>query len=438
MTHAKICCDATDASSPEIHDDNNIDYRTRQLLVVNMPGRSSNHKGTAQRRRALISTTPNLQQRYFPSSNKEIYRKVTPLSVQSRRQQTITQMDPFHAIFHPEFDQENLELEYENEPESMYTEPKRGSKRRRLSGDGISMRVTRSATKAIAPRKSQFKEDVENRPTNRPPAPPASPSKAMPPPKTPTKPIRREIPSSQTPPDTPLSALSRHSKQDQHISPLKSRSINIPIHSSPSNTPKRVRWAMTRVVPDSMESEGLSRITSKSSNESLKTDRLSIKSPSSSQPTAKDSNDLAHGEIPESGDQDADQDAEQQSVPLQSESVVQVPSSPATQRIKPITLPYSQQEREADVEIDGSPVPTPPGSPPINANPFRIEYPTDDEDDASNQLLREFHHATLPPAPTSRLQESQYRPQWDNEVPPSSSLNSVQLPQVQEQQEEEE
>ena len=347
-------------------------------------------------------------------------------------------MDPFHAIFHPELDQENLELEYEDEPESIYTEPKRTSKRRRLSSDGVSMRVTRSATKAIAPRKKQLQQDAVEQPTIPQPAPPASPSKVMPPPKTPTKPIRREIPSSQTPPDTPLSSLSRHSKQDQQMSPLKSRSINIPIHSSPMNTPKRVRWAMTRVVPDSMESEGLSRITSKSSSDSLKTDRLSIKSPSSSQPAAKDSTEVAHAEIPESEDQDANQDSEQRSVPLQSESIVQVPSSPATQHTRPMAFPVKQEEHETGIEVGGSPVPTPPGSPPINTNLVQIEYLTDDEDDASNQLLREFHHATVPPAPTSRELESQYKAQWDNAVPPSSSLNSVRLSQRQEEEEEEE
>ena len=350
-------------------------------------------------------------------------------------------MNPFHSIYHPELDQENLTLEYEEEPESMYTEPKRRSKRRKLSNDVTPMRVTRSAKKTNNVVEKTRKPAVEEKEKDMQAASVISPSKMMPPPKTPTKPIRREIPSSQTPPDTPISIRSRHSNSDQFISPLKNKSTNFALPNSLTNTPKKVRWATTKVVPDSMESEGLSRITSKSSNESLKTERASVKSPPSSQPAPKASGDPSLPETLESGVRETmleDEDRANMSngfIPSAShyeqESIIQVASSPAPQRTKIAPSPSSGEfdhanediEQETDIDIDGSPVPTPPDSPPINTNPVRIEYPSDNEDGASHQLLPETYAPTLPAARPSLQQEAQY--QGYDTIPPSSSLQSA-------------
>lgn len=75
---------------------------------------------------------------------------------------------------------------------------------------------------------------------------------SMPPPKTPQSTRRREVPSSQSPADTPLSTQSRRSI-DLLRSPLKAKSVNIRRGiRSPGNNG---RWPRTLQVADSMENE---------------------------------------------------------------------------------------------------------------------------------------------------------------------------------------
>ena len=82
-----------------------------------------------------------------------------------------------------------------------------------------------------------------------------SPSRAaleMPPPRTPHVLRRREIPSSQSPADTPMSNRSRRSSREPSVSPLKERSVNVFVRGQ---TPlKSPRLHKTMEVADSVES----------------------------------------------------------------------------------------------------------------------------------------------------------------------------------------
>ncbi|KAL9130084.1 MAG: hypothetical protein Q9217_001643 [Psora testacea] len=179
--------------------------------------------------------------------------KPAPWSAPSKRQQTITQMDPFHSIFHPQPDQENLE--YDERVAHVYEGPHRGPKRRKLSHEETTgRRITRSEMKknsacalAMNPKSSGFNKAQNS------PKPKSEDSTLMPPPlTTPQRKRQKVIPSSQSPPDTPLSNQSRRSIRDVYQSPLKEKSTNIIL---PASEGKYIRWAGRREIADSMEKE---------------------------------------------------------------------------------------------------------------------------------------------------------------------------------------
>lgn len=78
----------------------------------------------------------------------------------------------------------------------------------------------------------------------------------MPPPKTPQSTRQKEVPSSQSPVDTPFSTQSRKSQRDLSRSPLKEKSTNVRrVGNRDSSARKSVRWAQMLEVADSTEQD---------------------------------------------------------------------------------------------------------------------------------------------------------------------------------------
>lgn len=206
----------------------------------------------------LYETVPNIKQkRIGPPSYRAIRDKHPTCSAPTMRQQTITQMDALRDYYHPELEDEDLQIDDE-EADSYVASPTRNKRRRITSEKPQARRIeTRSAKRKVAKEESSIQEQGGIYPP-----PPArreaearklrlKNSTAMPPPKTPVSLRRKEIPSSQSPVDTPLSTQSRQSLRCYTRSPLKERSTNIDL---PITSPvKRARWSERLKVADSME-----------------------------------------------------------------------------------------------------------------------------------------------------------------------------------------
>ncbi|KAL9102315.1 MAG: hypothetical protein Q9163_002533 [Psora crenata] len=214
-----------------------------------MPCRSKRRQSLAH----VYETTPNVRQKHFPSVKQTVRSKASECSSTGKRQQTITQMNPFNTIFHPDPNQENINY-YDDakdilgEPE----QPERASKRRRVSpGNTPVPRMTRSGKKRItasAPAASHKAGHIDKAEDDL--LPKSEDAALMPPPKTPKPKRQREIPSSQSPADSPISTSSLRSQRAISRSPLKEKSRNISLQTFSS---KSVRWRGKREIPDSME-----------------------------------------------------------------------------------------------------------------------------------------------------------------------------------------
>ena len=250
----------------------------------------------SKRRRSAIvkkvETTPNLKQRRFTPQNKSVSIRKQQLSTPRTRQETLTQMGAIHYM-PPSYDDGELELidDYEQPPsskrrktkseavlkparrertamkeddanESVYQEavipadcrPRRKSRRledRRVTGNHIGQRQESSMVKS-EPEAAGF--NAMNMPDMR-RTQPRSSKELMPPPRTPHSTRRKEVPSSQSPPDTPLSTQSRRSARKISRSPLNERSTNITLQLSSPSMSKTVRWPPLLEVADSMSSE---------------------------------------------------------------------------------------------------------------------------------------------------------------------------------------
>ncbi|KAG8532938.1 uncharacterized protein KY384_002816 [Bacidia gigantensis] len=165
-------------------------------------------------------------------------------------------MNPFHAIYHPESVQEDMEYDHDgNEP---YEEPARRSKRRKISPEETPVRrVTRSAQKkaaASAPARKDSKDTMNvKKEAIEPTAVPCT--KEMPPPiTTPKRRKKTIIPSSQSSVGTPLSTRSQKTARNTSRSPLKDISNNIMIMQSPISAKA---WTHKKggEIPDSLENE---------------------------------------------------------------------------------------------------------------------------------------------------------------------------------------
>ncbi len=155
-------------------------------------------------------------------SSKPAAKKVPRRSLQT---QTLTQAG---FVFYPSLDDENLA--YDGEPVGVPDVTPKGRKRSRNDLEEPITSRTRSAKKraGLSVMKSEDNgerkngAELEEGPVARPDVARA----LMPPPKTPQSKRRREVPSSQSPADTPLSTQSRRSS-DILRSPLKDKSVNI-------------------------------------------------------------------------------------------------------------------------------------------------------------------------------------------------------------------
>ena len=202
----------------------------------------------------------------------------------SRYQQTITQMNPFFELFHPDSVNGSLRSsdEEDEEQDDHYTSPPNTRKRRRKTPETIPARkiVTRSAKRrAVKAENVSEDEDPVQRPgflrrrafADQMESQTLTPT--MPPPKTPRTKRRTEIPSSQSPAETPLSIRSRESRRAISRSPLKARSTNtmLPLPVVQEKDERRTRKMQ---IADSMDTEDdesviLSRINSRISLNSL-------------------------------------------------------------------------------------------------------------------------------------------------------------------------
>jgi len=234
-----------------------------------MPSRPKKRRSEGQ----AYETVPIVKQVQFTAPKRTIKDRAPSWSAASKFQQTITQMNPFFEMYYPDADNENLE-DYDEEQESYVASPV-GRKRRRITPEEAPARriQTRSARRqAIKTEHRSEEEDREKQPklpqrtVVTQPSKPRPPPVLMPPPKTPRSRRRKEIPSSQSPADTPLSTQSRRSVRAYSQSPLKEKSTNVML--PPSSQRKDSRWTKKLEVADSMETVEddcpvLSRISSR-------------------------------------------------------------------------------------------------------------------------------------------------------------------------------
>ena len=247
-------------------------------------------------------STPEPKQRYFTPKIRSVRSRPSTSSNTRKRQQTITQMEPLRDFFHPDQDDglvydgvpskveqeqpkkkrrktmpvrrensltqmgygssslqgengrdvmQELDMDYIPETSS------RGSKRRKTTpARSTHIPQTRSSKRQAAQREIKGEEETvgsarpfkieKSNETQRNTA-----AELMPPPKTPKSSRRKEIPSSQSPADTPLSTQSRTSRREQSRSPLKERSTNLHVYSRYPR--KTIGQGQGFVVADSMD-----------------------------------------------------------------------------------------------------------------------------------------------------------------------------------------
>ncbi|KAI4170676.1 MAG: hypothetical protein LQ343_004774 [Gyalolechia ehrenbergii] len=186
----------------------------------------------------------------------------TPKPKQKPQKQTITQMDPFRKQIYPPEDVEDLANEYVPVPAAVPS----GKKRKTISITPTASTVqTRSSKRksagsnvkeeAIVP-SDLHKQDISDTNPEAASFLPESHDPQMPPPKTPKKPRKKVVPSSQSPAETPISRHGRKIGKDQNVTPLGERSVNTPSKSRLFSRRETVQWAPKLVVADSINWEG--------------------------------------------------------------------------------------------------------------------------------------------------------------------------------------
>ncbi|KAI9871154.1 MAG: hypothetical protein M1830_003258, partial [Pleopsidium flavum] len=188
----------------------------------------------------VYNSTPNSKQIHFTPRNQSILSKKPALPSSRTRQQTLTQID-FVARYVPA--DEDVDLNYIQEEE-----PRKRKRRRTLAADGITTTVETRAS-----RRRKVKQEVDDEKSGSASAigdqahitqTPSSPGRGnLRPPVTPVTVGKVEIPSSQSPADTPPSTRSTGSVRIPLRSPLKALSTNvrIPLVFSPKAR-KSVDW----------------------------------------------------------------------------------------------------------------------------------------------------------------------------------------------------
>ena len=202
------------------------------------------------------------QESYIASPGRRKRRKITPAKTSSRKastgsaqRQTITQMVPFRALYHPELEEENLDdLEDEHEENDVLS-PMKKPKRKVSQENAPSGKVRKRRSKhEISPtepplgRETEYDDGQQRKQII--PSKQKSSGENLHPPVTPRS--QKEIPSSQSPADTPLSTRGRKPFRAYSRSPLKERSTNF----APGITSRRggTRGERKVEIADSMES----------------------------------------------------------------------------------------------------------------------------------------------------------------------------------------
>lgn len=189
-----------------------------------MPTRRKKRGPTVQ----TYETVERPKQAHFTPRNRTVTSKNLSLSTPRTRQQTLTQID---FVSRYSSDQEDVDLNY------IEDDARRARKRRKMMAEAqLVSQVESRATKALKRRDISSEDMEEARPAqpdeglphSSPPHGHTAPL-SMPPPRTPKKTRKMEIPSSQSPADTPLSMRSRKSGRNVSRSPLKQRSTNLPM-----------------------------------------------------------------------------------------------------------------------------------------------------------------------------------------------------------------
>lgn len=221
-----------------------------------MSTRSKKRRSTV---RSYETATPKPKQSFLRPRDcvvQRVSKTPTPASISKKREVTLTQIG--YVVYQVS---EDMDLNYDDDAIEDREEIPRARKRRKIGkGPAVPVtRQTRSSARRAAERTLKEEEDEEiaklESTENR--IQPEEASKTlMPPPKTPQSTRRKEVPSSQSPVDTPLSAQSQKSKRDLSRSPLKERSTNVRrVSISDWSARKSVRWAPMLEVADSTELE---------------------------------------------------------------------------------------------------------------------------------------------------------------------------------------
>ncbi|MCJ1463885.1 hypothetical protein MMC07_002494 [Pseudocyphellaria aurata] len=194
------------------------------------------------------------KKRHSTPKTKPGVRKPTSASVSKKRQETLTQIG-FVVYQQPE----EIGLKYDDDANEDSEEIPRASKRRKTSKAPamLATRQTRGSARRAAERADEDADDEENiklEPNNSRVALEASKA-LMPPPQTPQSTRRKEVPSSQSPADTPTSTQSHKARRDLSRSPLKERSTNVRRVDATDSARTSVRWAQMLEVADSTEQD---------------------------------------------------------------------------------------------------------------------------------------------------------------------------------------
>ena len=417
-----------------------------------MSTRSTRRRPTTR----TYETEPNIKQIHFPAPKRSIKDRHPSWTSPKRYQQTITQMNPFHAIFHPDSESEDSESD-EKESEDSVASPV-PKKRRKISPEKPMPRVieTRSsASKIIKPDPSAGQPHRKGEAREMGVSPSRPPAKLMPPPQTPRTSRKREIPSSQSPADSPLSTQSRTPVRIYNRSPLKERSTNHMTLSSRTAV-KPPHWSKRMEVADSMESNETETRTPRNRLEK----RVKITETYTPDVTRCD----PHPECPrrESGPKEIPESSQSSNhrnhstASSKAHTIVDSDSEPADEMEEEVdhgkTSGDSTESLQGQASISSSKIRSHNspksgeidrlGSPPLFTERTHaitsetshtssiLQEPSSQPDSASAQLLNNLHRSTLP-TPGVLQTESQYENAW---MPyhPASSPNENSLSPIEE------
>ena len=415
------------------------------------------------------------QESYIASTGRRKRRKVTPAKTSSRRTgtrsaqcHTITQMVPFRALYHPELEEENLDdLENEHKENNVPSPVK--SRKRKVSPENapsgkIQKRRQKQEKSHIEHQHGHGTESDERQPKKENTrSKQTSVEETLHPPVTPRS-KRKEIPSSQSPAETPLSTRSRRSFRAYSRSPLKERSSNF----APATTSRRggSRWGRKVEIADSMESREeespVLKRASTSINSSGPENASGFGGKFSQLPTdstvtrtagleyisdnwqweetqRKGSNrGILRREIIDSDEENEDDDPDaslvgQARLHSKDTNVTQQrvhdnqrdrsraarsSSSPQSQQQSNVRNHHSIERSRLSKHISTKPTPSPPSS--------NAPFPLTDSEQASARLFHDLHRVTEPTLET----ESQFEACWHSYHPPPASLPSSPPPQL--------